>query len=110
MKKAIIFVVLAMVLLGACAAQSANDAQRIVGTWVSTDGKTTFVFNTNGTGTVSGYHSDIDGNLLWGITASGELFISYLKDKPDGRGDYSNFAMSPDNKRMSIGYYMYQKK
>jgi len=35
MKKTIIFVVLAMLVISYCAAQNANDALRIVGTWVS---------------------------------------------------------------------------
>jgi hypothetical protein len=54
MKKIIVFFIVAMVVFGACSAQkaeaqSANIAQKIIGTWVSIDGKTTWVFNANGT-------------------------------------------------------------
>ena len=76
MKKVVVFVILAMVLIGSCAAQSAtNDAQRLVGTWVSENGWT-LVFNANGTGTCSGSGSR-DGNIFWGVSASGGLSIVY---------------------------------
>ena len=95
MKRAVVFVVLAMVVIGSCAAQSANDSQRIVGTWVSEDGKVTIVFNTNGTGTGEG--GGEKHNFSYGISASGEIYISIwgtnkLFMSPDGRRMYlSNF-------------------
>jgi hypothetical protein len=49
MKSGFVFVVLTMVVIGSCVAQSANnDTQRIVGTWTQ-DGGTIWVFNANGT-------------------------------------------------------------
>jgi len=108
MKKAVIFVVLAMVVIGSCAAQSANDAQRIVGTWsgVSNSGVAfTYVFNANGTGTTT---SDVTRNIYWGICGSGEIYISL--ESNGNKGSYRKFAMSPDGRRMFIDDYMFQKK
>jgi hypothetical protein len=98
MKKAVVFVVLAMALAGSCAAQSAsNDAQRIVGTWTLEVDKggnlpngTVWVFNANGTVTVS----TSSENSFWGISASGEIYIV-------GEGAMK-FFMSPDGKRMIV--------
>jgi len=95
MKKAVFLVSLVMVLVGACAAQSAsNDAQRIVGTWVSKDGSTTFVFNANGTGTAS--EGGQTENFDYGISASGEIIMS--------NGGYFKIFMSPDGRRMCWAY------
>ena len=47
MKKFIIGFIFAFVLIGLCYAQSANDAQRILGTWLVDDFSLTF--NANGT-------------------------------------------------------------
>jgi hypothetical protein len=113
MKKTIIFVVLAIVLIASCTAQSTNDAQKIVGTWVSvfSEREQTFVFNANGTGTVT--NKDRDGgvetkNIFWGISASGEIFLCA---NPDGtNGNYSKFSMSPDGRIMSIDRWVYRKK
>jgi len=64
MKRFIVFVVFALALNGLCFAQSANDAQRIVGTWTIDDFSLTL--NTNGTYTSS----------QWGI---GSYFVSNAK-------------------------------
>ena len=101
MKKTVIFFVLAMVVIGSCAAQSANDAQRIVGTWVSTDGKTTCVFNANGTGTWAGE------NIFYGISSTGELYMM-LANGSDR--DHSTLYMSPDGRRMIYDGEVFQKK
>ena len=52
MKKILVFLFIALVFFGSCSeqnvnAQSANDAQRIVGTWRA--GTSTFTFNADGT-------------------------------------------------------------
>jgi len=106
MKKAVVFVVLAMLVICSCAAQSANDAQRIVGTWVSeniSNYTRTFVFNANGTGTRTDSDDGKTFNFFWGVSASGELFID---------GNFFKFALSPDGKRMFLNYdgNRYQKK
>ena len=110
MKKGVVFVVLAIVVIGSCAAQSANDAQRIVGTWTTDDDGTTYVFNANGTGTcTSGTNWSDPGktlNIFWGFSPNGEIFIAYNSS----RGSYSKYSLSPDGRRMSIGTNMYQKK
>jgi len=103
MKKAVIFVVLAMVVIGYCAAQSANDAQRIVGTWVTEDGRYTFVFNANGTGTLNG------DNIFYGISAGGKIGIQ--RSKISSNVDFYDLFISPDGKRIMIGNsYILQKK
>jgi hypothetical protein len=100
MKKTIIFVVLAMVLIGSCAAQSANnEAQRIIGTWVSEYGSSiTVVFNANGTGTWNG------NDIFYGVSAGGEIRI---------RGGYNNNSqlyLSPDGRRFIFNEIVFQKK
>ena len=102
MKKTIIFLVLAMVLIGSCAAQNANDAQRIVGTWTQNSSSTVFVFNANGTGTWGG------NNFTYGISASGEIYVVPSADGSGIRG-LSKLFMSPDGRRMFIGIEMFTK-
>jgi len=106
MKKTVIFVFLAMVLIGSCAAQSAtNDAQKIVGTWVTEDGKT-LVFNANGTGTGSNWQdSDRDGNIFWGVSTSGVLAIVFPREYWE-----KTFCLSPDGRRMIYNGRVFQKK
>ena len=105
MKKAVIFVVFAMLVIGFCSAQNANDAQRIVGTWVSEDGGTTVVFNANGTGTIRG------NNFSYGISADGSIFIT--NTKPFGsslRSQSFVLYMSPDSRRIILYDIVYLKK
>ena len=106
MKKAIVFVVLVMMVIGSLAAQSANDAQRLVGTWVFEygDNNFTYVFNANGTGTINA-----DGetyNIFWGISASSILSI-LVKDETSFT---DTFHLSPDGRRMIYQDTVYQKK
>ena len=59
MKKVVVFFIVAIVVFGVCSAQraeaqSANNAQKIIGTWVDQDGKNIGVFNANGTGNLGG--------------------------------------------------------
>ena len=49
MKKILVFSILILAFSGLCFAQNANNEQRIIGTWVEQDGRTTWVFNANGT-------------------------------------------------------------
>jgi len=63
MKRFIAFVVFALALTGLCFAQSANDAQRIVGTWTVED--FTLTLNANGT-----YSSNQWGNGSYFINNS----------------------------------------
>jgi len=108
MKKAVIFIVLAMVVIGFCAAQSATDAQRLVGTWVSeSEYQITYVFNANGTGTVSS-GDDLNVNIFWGVSASGELLVINTKRSNSSWKD--TFYLSPDSRRMIIRSTIYQKK
>jgi len=97
MKKAIIFIVLAMVVISYCAAQSENEAQRIVGTWTQENG-TVWVFNENGTGTRGSI------NFFYGISSSGNIYITGITKF------VTILYMSPDGKRMFIGELVLQKK
>jgi len=90
MKKAVIFVALAMALTGYCAAQSAgNDSQRIVGTWISTlndginTGTVTFVFNANGTCSSEGENVKYFVSSGKIIFSDNTIFDYYLS--PDGK-------------------------
>ena len=87
-------------------AQSANDTQKIVGTWVNEKTKKTYVFNANGTGN-STYNGKTQ-NIFWGVSASGEIFITDNDDADSG--NYKSFSILPDGRRMSIGNSLYQKK
>ena len=54
MKKVFVFLALSMMVIGICAAQNSDTAQRIVGTWIDAgDNTNTWVFNQNGTGTMN---------------------------------------------------------
>jgi len=111
MKKIVFFVVLVMMVIGSLVAQSVNETQRIVGTWIATlkyDGLElilTYVFNANGTGT----YTEADNinnkgetiNIFWGVSPNGELCIN---------GGYNKFAITPDGKIMFISTNRYQKK
>jgi hypothetical protein len=64
-----------VVLISSCNAQSANYAQKTVGTWETVDQKYTFVFNADGTGTyLQNVFSDTypgGSPMFWGISADG---------------------------------------
>ena len=101
MKKAVVFVILAMVLIGSITAQStANDAQRIVGTWTDNTGWV-WVFNANGAGVRAGMV--ISYNFLYAISANGQIrFAGELT------GSYQLYV-SPDGNLMMIGDWIFVK-
>jgi hypothetical protein len=108
MKRVCVFILLAMVMIGSCAAQStSNDAQRLVGTWSLISGSgpdndpsyTAFVFNANGTGTYTERGGNVV-NFYWGISATGDISTT--------QGDFK-FFLSPDGRRMVRNRYAYQK-
>jgi hypothetical protein len=109
MKKAVVFVVLAMVLIGSSAAQSAiNDAQRLVGTWASLDNGIIYVFNANGTGTSSGRRAQSEnGNIFWGVSSSGELYVILASSNTITNGIC---YFSSDGRRMIFLDSVYQKR
>ena len=97
-----IAIVLAIVVIGFSAAQSAAADQRIAGTW--TLGSDVWVFNPNGTGTLDG-----DNNFTYGISANGQIVI--VSQRPlasPGRGTHQLF-FSPDGRRMIIGTHVFQR-
>jgi len=104
MKRAVFFVALAMVLISFCAAQSAaNDAQRVVGTWVGKD--YTYVFNADGTGVRTHASSNYSDDFSFGIFGN-IISIMYGSSSPS----YPNVYFSPDGKRMIFDNKVYQKK
>ena len=123
MKRVVVFIVLAMVVIGSCTAQSAtNEAQKLVGTWVTEDGSNTYVFNANGTGTFSGifsygrssYSLSRSIDFFWGVSTSGYLGIYYI-DIEDLIRNYvevvsQTFFLSPDGRRMIYDGTVYQKR
>jgi hypothetical protein len=108
MKRVVVLVFFAMVVIGSCAPQSANnDAQRIVGTWVSEDGQTTHVFNANGTGTWKGI------TISYGISAVGKICLSsseYALNSSGGSVLIYDLYFSPDGRRMILDGKVFQKK
>jgi hypothetical protein len=72
MKRFIVFLVLALTLNGLCFAQSANDAQRIVGTW--TVDNFSLTLNANGT-----YSSSEWGNGFYFVSNS-KLILNKTDD------------------------------
>jgi hypothetical protein len=107
MKRVVVFIVLAMVVIGSCAAQSA-EAQKLVGTWVSDNG-ITYVLNANGTGTGSGHqYETYNGNIFWGVSISGELLIASASNTASNYKD--TFYLSPDGRRMIWRGNVYQKR
>ena len=102
MKRVVVFIVLAMMVIGSCTAQSAtNEAQKLVGTWVD-DGGLTLVFNADGTGTLTYSSSNNPHNIFWGVSTSGGLCIL-------GSGE-ATFFLSPDGRRMIWGNTVFQKR
>ena len=91
MKKLVVFIVLAMVVIASSVAQSTNNAQRIIGTWVDNGSGKTWVFNANGT--VSGYDEDDDAftynfgvaDTKLAILDRGDLDIFNISISSDGR-------------------------
>ena len=90
-----------MVLIGSCAAQAVNnDAQRIIGTWVSEvsqTGSITVVFNADGTGTWNGE------NFFYGISAAGRIYLTYQQNE-------FGLFISPDGRRWIFSGIVFQKR
>ena len=121
MKRVVVFIVLAMVVIGSCTAQSAtNNAQMLVGTWTPVQGygDITLVFNANGTGNgtwiIRMFGSGYDGNFFWGVSTSGNLGIYYINIEDLIRNYVEvvsqTFFLSPDGRRMIYDGTVYQKR
>ena len=83
MRKVLVFLIVGFVFLGCSAqnadAQSANDAQRIVGTWIrnGTDrNRTVYTYTFNANGTCAYYYRDAIGNHN---TLNGKYWVSGSK-------------------------------
>jgi len=140
MKKILVFFVIGLLIFGSCSAQnvnaqSSNDAQRIVGTWISSEFE--FVFNANGTGTLrpgqeliasiteefnAAAVAEISANIHWGVSISGQIYISFNFSSSNNR-DISDFQreisrefrnedifLSPDSRRMILAGEVFQKR
>jgi hypothetical protein len=104
MKRAVVLVFLAIVLISSCTVQITNDAQKIVGTWVSEIHNV--VFNVNGTGIWNGE------NISYGISTRGNIILLGSARFPVPVE--STLYISPDGKKIiffgSNDYYVLQKK
>ena len=108
MKRVVVFLVLAMVVIGSSAAQSAAaDAQRIVGSWTIIDSHphnagsiwangTVWVFNANGTGIRGGEV------FSFGISADGRIGINQTTSG-------WNLFIAPNGSRMIFGNVVFQR-
>ena len=79
MKKFGICLVLVFIVIGSsCFAQSNNDAQRIVGTWVDQGGYDEYVLNSNGTcsGRHNGRYFISGGKLIFSTNAIYDYYLS----------------------------------
>jgi len=103
MRKVLVLFIVGFVFFGSCSAQnvnaqSSNEAQRLVGTWFNE--KNEFVLNANGTGTfrpMAALVTEItqfygaaavtlfSGNIIWGVSVSGNLYISIDFPSSDNR-------------------------
>jgi len=107
MKKVVIFFIVAMVVFGACSAQrvdaqNANNAQRIIGTWVDQYGST-WVFNANGNltnGTQEYKFAIADTKLVR------DRITDYGKPLTDRsvNTDFYDISMSSDGKTLLLIY------
>jgi len=112
MKRVVVFLVLAMVVIGSSVAQSAAaDAQRIVGSWTIIEGGhghsfdgfaggswangSVWVLNANGTGTIGGQV------INFGISVDGRIRIR--------GGGPLQFFIAPNGSRMLIGDTVFQR-
>jgi len=100
MKKLGICMVLIFIVVGTpCFAQSNNDAQRIVGTWVQTGSSATwtYTFNSNGTFTYTdSYNNKYNFNGRYFIS-SGKIIIKIEQDSIT-----MEYYISPDGKVLYI--------
>ena len=95
MKRFGVFVVLTVLLVSSCAAQSVNNAQRIIGTWVDNNTGKTWVFNANGT--VSGTDEDGDDfQYKFGFTDTKLVFSD------DSTLNVFNFSISSDGRTLIL--------
>ena len=105
MKKALVFSIIILVLCGSCFAQNTNNAQRIIGTWVTPSGNTTWVFNANGTLTRTSSFGSF--NYKFGV-ADAKLAMAVVYD--DGRISESesdsiyNISISSDGRTLILDY------
>ena len=121
MKKVVVFFIVAMVVFGVCSAQraeaqSANIAQRIIGTWVDQYGET-WIFNANGNLTLG------SSNYKFAVTDT-KLVLDKSTDYGKSREreyssvDIYDVSISSDGKTLiltflyngnSIGYWLTKK-
>ena len=106
MKKVLVFFIVGFVFFSSCSAQnanaqSANDAQRIVGTWraVDTNGHTyTFTFNANGSYTYSynpgDYADSSNGNYHIFSGSGSKLFVKAENTESSRFSNYDYYISS----------------
>ena len=105
--KKIVFFIIAMVVFGSCFAQkadaqSANIEQKIIGTWAEQNGDT-WVFNTNGTLTMSGEQCKyVVINTKIALYSSQKTFVYDILISSDGK----TLILSP---YFGLGFWLTKK-
>jgi len=83
-----------------CNAQSSNNEQRIVGTWVDETNGSTTTFNANGTGTGTGEGAITSGTFKYGV--AGNKIAVVLSDGRDSVTFVFDFYISSDGKTLIL--------
>jgi hypothetical protein len=84
MKKIVFSIFLLILFIGSCAAQNANNAQKIIGTWIDTT-DTTWTFKSDGTfGNDQGKYSVADTKLII-LTTNGNLSLYSIFISDNGK-------------------------
>jgi hypothetical protein len=101
MKRTLAFFIVGIVLFGSCSAQrtnaqNTNIAQRLIGTWVDSDG-ITWVFNADGTGTVTNVRGDSEAVKF----AIADTKLAIFAEDRDSLAIFS-CAISSDGKQLIL--------
>ena len=106
MKKVVVFFCFAMVIFGACSAQKAeaqsvNNAQKIIGTWVDSRGNSTWIFNANGTSTTSYKDSSLSYEYKFVVV---DTKLVTQSSRLDYNPEIYDILISSDGKTLILNY------
>jgi len=114
--KRVFCLIFVLAFFGSCSvenasAQSANDAQRIVGTWKTEGGVFTFTFNANGTYTSAGtgdYNNDRNNKEGNYMVANSKLIIRATG--ASGVSTLTDYYISADGKVLVFRFWFYNNR